>query len=185
MNYWKLLLGIFVVIFIGGCVYLYILTSPEKPVATVTTPTTTPSTDNSYFGQSTQTTTIVPVTPEAQATDPSEFTKNFYAWYLDGFKNITFSRSDKFKSEINNWLTPDFLQNWSAITQDSGSDPVLLAQDYFDSWITNMQTSITTQTATTSTVMLTLGTSSQKNILSVSLVKHDTSWRIDSVSRGK
>lgn len=181
MTYWKPLLFLFIIIFAGGLVYLYFLTAPSITIP-VPVPTKTTST-NSTFGQPAQNVPL-PKQISNQTSSPAQFAANFYTWYLQGLmSNQSFSNSNQFKSGITDWLTPDFITNWSTIIENTDMNPVLLAQDYANSWLTNINTSVVTQTATTTTVLVSLGTSSQIHNLTVDLMNiADGTWRIASVT---
>lgn len=180
MTYWKPLLSLFIIIFAGGLVYLYFLTVPKTTSSTLPTSTQTTSTVQ------VQPTPNVPVPQEIsnQTSSPAEFTKDFYAWYLQGImKDASFPNSDQFKSTIHNWLTPDFIANWQTMIENINVSPILLAQDYANSWSTNITASATSQTATTTSVLVSLGTISDLKRLVVELVPvTDGTWRISRIS---
>lgn len=172
MTYWKLLVSVLIIIVVGIALFLFFSSR-----GTSTGPATTST--GPRFGQPAQN---IPL--PNQTLSPTAFATNFYTWYLQGLMNDqTFDGSDQFKSTINNWLTPDFIANWSTIVENTDANPVLLAQDYANSWSTNVNTSVVSQTATTITVLVSLGISSELKKLTVELVRiTDGTWRIASVT---
>jgi hypothetical protein len=160
----KWLIGgiILLIVVIGAFVFLFIL--PRN---------TTLGTNTSSF----------PLSAEQKVTQPDAFVTNFYTWYLTEFSSdIQFDSNPKFIGAITNWLTPSFAANLKAISDSTEQDPILLAQDYQNSWLQNITTTILSSTPTTSNVLLSLGTPAEFHQLVVHLVLIGGVWHIDSVS---
>lgn len=115
---------------------------------------------------------------------PDAYVKSFYLWYLQVLsKDQNFSSSPDFKIQINKWLTPVFVANWDSIVTSTDEDPVLLSQDFQDSWITTIRAqAITTSSADSSTILLTLGDGTDTHQVIVHVTRAATGqWQIASV----
>jgi hypothetical protein len=180
MSNWKILLSLFGILIIIVCAVLYVLTAPPEP------PAPAPPQATSTTATVTQTPSIPVVVPQVQnqTASPTEFTKNFYTWYLQGLVNDQrFSGSDEFRSSVSRWLTPEFIAAWDSIIEQTNANPILLAQDYASSWSTNITTSIGTETATTTTIIVTLGVPREERKLIADLVRtNEGAWRIARVT---
>ena len=163
MKNWKIILPAALLILILG-ILLFFFLAQSKP-AQVTTPY------NPFADVSNN-----------PAETPDAYTSAFYTWYLQVLaKDQSYSSSPDFKTSIQKWLTPEFVANWNSIVENTDADPVLLSQDYQDSWLTNIRTAIVSQSATDSTVEISLGTGTDQQLLSVHLIRTDNQWRIASV----
>ncbi len=172
MNRLLFILGVFCVasLVLFG-LYFFFLRSPSSTGPTDTIPTTQPI-QNPYTGAT------------QKKVSPSEFTTIFYQWYLQGLaKGPAFSSSQEFTSSLSQWLTPSFISSLGALTDNTDSDPVLLAQDYQNSWYTHLSPQIIEQTETTSTVRLTLGMEADEHVVVVHLELTDGQWRISAVTQ--
>jgi serine/threonine protein kinase len=117
---------------------------------------------------------------------PSAAVASFYTWYLRGMiNNPRFTSSPEFKSSTPKWLSSDFINNWQKIVAAHGVDPVTLSQDYQKSWISSIAPLVTYQSATTSTIVVTLGTGSEVHGVRVHLVFSNGNWLISSVTPGE
>jgi hypothetical protein len=138
-------------------------------------------------GSGTETTVSTPPTSTPLSTmlaeqSPSEFVKYFYTWYLGGLsKDLAFSTSDTLAQGAGQWLTGDFSNNWQNAIDSTGTDPALLTQDYQDSWLSSIAATTQSQTAESATVLVTLGTDSHAQIVTVTLLKINGAWRISAV----
>ena len=166
---WKWILLVLVIVAAGVAYFFY-----SQKTAPVASPTTATSTG---FGQPAQ---YIPPPADQSSASPTTFVTGFYSWYLQGIANDPrFVLSDQYKSAINNWLTLDFISNWDSIVTNTNENPVLLSQDYADSWLNNINASVVSQTSTTTVVLVSLGTSSTPHKLTVELSPVDNNmWRI-------
>jgi hypothetical protein len=163
MKNWKIILPIVLVVLILGTLLFFFLT-PSKP-AQVTTPHD-PFADVS----------------NNPAETPDAYTSAFYTWYLQVLAtDQNFSSSPIFKSSISQWLTPEFVANWDSIVENTDQNPVLLSQDIQSSWASDIHTAINNQSATDSTVQVSLGTGTDQQLLTFHLVRTNNQWRIASV----
>lgn len=193
----KLWFAISGIVFIIAFIILYFVTAQKVTTPTVQLPVQPTPASSSTTGKntstgsvSTSTTTVVVTTNPAQnetllnkVAAPDEFTKNFYTWYLQGVtRNIKFVSTTQFSSTIGDWLTQDFALNFRDIASRTNGDPVLLAQDYQNSWATNIQTTVTDRSATSSTVILSMGNSSELHKVAVHLISAENTWRVSSVT---
>lgn len=171
MSYWKLSAFILVIVLIGVAIFFFFFSekAPTNP---------SPTTSTTGFGQPAQN-----ISPLNQTKSPTEFTTNFYAWYVQNFtSDVKFGITKESKSAINEWLTSEFAKNWDTIIANTESDPVLLAQDYQSSWLGTVHATVVDQTATTSTILVSLGTAAELHQLTVHLIFSNNEWRIDSVT---
>jgi hypothetical protein len=115
---------------------------------------------------------------------PTKVAENFYKWYLQNLKkNSTFTSLEPFKTSLSQWVTPEFIAAWSTTTQVSNIDPVLLSQDYQDSWVTTIKTQVIEGNQTTSTVVVSLGSEAELNEVLVHLIFINNKWIIFSIAR--
>ena len=115
--------------------------------------------------------------------DAQSFVWSFYDWYLHGVTgNLHFTTSAEFKSSLPKLLSADFIRNWQKIIDTTDVDPLLLTQDQLNSWISNIKTVAAYQSATTSTVLVSLGTGSETYNLRVHLTFMNNAWLISSVT---
>lgn len=171
---WKLIILALIIVIIGIAAYFFFFFILQKP-----NPETTITSIG--FGQPSQ---YIPPPFDQSPVSPTTFVTSFYSWYLQSTVNDPrFVLSDEYKTAIAKWLMPEFIANWNTIVENTNENPVLLAQDYADSWLTNIQASVTAQTATTTTVLVSLGIRSEIKTLNVELVNFtDGLWRISGVS---
>jgi hypothetical protein len=168
---------IIVLVLLAGLWFLSSQTSTQTPINTGTLPTyQNPFSGKPNPAQNTPT--------PAVAKSPADLTKGFYSWYIGGLiSDQSFVTSDEFKSHQTNWLTPRMIAEWQ-FTDVDGADPALQAQDFQDSWASDIQTSVQMQSATSTVVALTLGAENPLNIqhLLVTVVPVNGNWLIDSVT---
>lgn len=159
------------IIAVAGIVF-FILSRGSSP-----TSTTPASTNTSSLPSVPQNNTNIPQTPDA-------FAAAFYKWYVRGYSNTPhFTTSAPFTSSIGQWLTPDFVANFSSMEASVGLDPVLFSQDYATTWLSNISTIITAQNSTETDVLVSLGTGSDVQKLNVRIVPFNGSWRVAGVSK--
>ena len=191
MKWLKLILILLIAIaIIGAAVFFFFF--PKAP-AVQTVPN-----DNGYFsggtgtgasGQTPGAGGVVPIqatsTPTAaMEQSPADFAKGFYTWYLNGLvDNFKFSSSNDFTSSEANWLTPNFATNWQNLAAQTDANPFLLAQDYQNSWASDITASAENQSATSSAVLVTLGASSPSpQKVTAHLMSANGTWLIDSIT---
>jgi hypothetical protein len=166
MSYTKLLVFVLVIVAIGIGVFLF-WSSRDTASPSSQSPS---GLGNPASGTS--------ATPNSSA----EFVIAFYSWYIDGAtKNLRFADSSEFVSTINNWLTPEFVQKWNYLIQQTNANPVLLAQDFDASWKDAVHASVSSQTAEETIVQVTFGTS--QHTVYAHLMQQNGSWRIASVTQ--
>lgn len=181
MSYGKMLGVVALIAGVAVAVLLFIAYRQGSSIPSI--PSSVPAQTNTT--QSTAPTPVIPSpTPTPPGASAADFTASFYSWYLQGLSSThAFTNSNTFTSGIGNWLTPAFAAKWASIAADSGADPVLLSQDYGPSWSSNIKTAIVNQTATTATIHVSLGDSTDQQQLDVHLVASGGNWRIDSVTQ--
>jgi hypothetical protein len=117
---------------------------------------------------------------------PSHLVTSFYRWYLHRYmSDLHFKSSPGFGSSLATRLSPDFISNWQKILNTHDVDPVLLSQDYGNTWISNIKTSVAYESTTKGTVLVSLGTGSDIHNLRVHLVFMNNRWLISSVTPGE
>ncbi len=169
----KFVLLILSLVLLIACGIYFIFLRQSPPLNNPTPPPTF-----SGFGKPAESTPLL-----NETSSPLDFTFNFYTWYLQNLsRDQSFTSSSRFQSESEQWLTTDFASNWNNIVQSSESDPVLLTQDYQDSWASNVQVTPLSQTATSTSFLVALGTSEQLHQIRVTLIPFDNTWRIKSVA---
>jgi hypothetical protein len=123
---------------------------------------------------------VTPASPSAPP--PTAIAQGFYAWYLRGeINDENFASSSDYTSGLSQWLTPNFLANYQTAAANTDVNPFTQSQDYEDSWATNIQTTIISQTNTLSTILVTLGTGSDTQNLILQLLPIGGYWKIDSI----
>ena len=115
---------------------------------------------------------------------PADVVTSLYRWYINGLAaNIHFTSSPEYKTSLPTWLTQDFISHLESTATQIDADPILLAQDYGSSWLTNMTVTMQNKTIDQSTVILTLGVRREVRILNIHLVYTQHTWLIDSISQ--
>lgn len=170
MRMWALvLLGAIVV---GGVAVLML--RPPQP---------TPPPNSTAYVPPNNSATVSPSSTSTASQTPDVFVEAFYTWYMQGMQtDVHFTSSTDFQSGIGQWLTPEFIADFQNRTDADEQDPVLLAQDFASSWPSNIQASLVAQSSTSSTVIVSLGTGIQLQKMSVTLLRTDAGWRIDSIA---
>jgi hypothetical protein len=165
MKYWKIIVVVAVVVIL---VIITITTLLLRPVATTTeTPIQNP------FANA--------VTSE---TNPSTFVKNCFQAYIPAYiAELSVTSPTQFSNYAAACFTPDFIAQWPNIVSSTDSDPVLLSQDYYNSWKTDISAITASQSQTTSSVILNLGAGSELVQLEVNLQLTPSGWRISSVTK--
>jgi hypothetical protein len=125
-----------------------------------------------------------PISSDQQVPQPDVYATNFYKWYILQFKNdVDFNATPDLKKQLLTWVTPQFADQFENIIQSTGSDPVLLAQDYQDSWLTDVSSSVLSNSGTAATILVSLGSVNDLHQLVVNLVLVDGYWRVNSVTK--
>ncbi len=113
---------------------------------------------------------------------PTTFASGFYAWYLSNLEHDQgFIVSDSFANDVTKWLTPEFIAEFPRLIDETGTSPILLAQDYYASWMTSITSKVATQSATEADVIVTLGKDTETHKLLLHLVKKGSQWLISSI----
>ncbi len=117
----------------------------------------------------------------------STFTSNCFASYIQSFvANIKNNNlSENVPTGADSCFTETFIQQWPSITSSTESDPVLISQDYYPSWINNVSSSVITQSQSSATVLVNIGTGTEIEQLIASLEFTPQGWRISGVSSAK
>ncbi len=127
---------------------------------------------------------LFPVSTDQKELQPEVFTTNFYKWYIVQFKNnVGVASTAEFKNTLSNWLSPAFTANFDTLVQNTGSDPLILAQDYQNSWLTTISATVLSSTPTTASLLVTLGSGTELHQLIVNLALIKGYWHIDSVTQ--
>jgi|GEM_PF-3037193 len=102
-----------------------------------------------------------------------------YKAYLNAYINQTkYNNPVQFKQITDACFTPEFVANWQNIVDHTDSDPVLLAQDYDQSWLTSQNVQILSD----GIALLTLGSGPKSEKLIVQYQTVPDGWRISGVS---
>lgn len=187
---WTILIALAVIAFGGAAMFLvYTYGGSSAPAQQQQNPATQPFTQTgpshpAVTGSSgaSQTGSTVPSVPTADMErSPSAFVVGFYKWYLDGLAtDQAFSVSNTFVNGRTKWLSPKLAASWGSIAENTGSDPVLLAQDFLPSWFQGITASTTKQSTGSGTVVVSWSGSAPE--IQVVLVSSNDGWLIDSVS---
>lgn len=163
---WKIIIAIIVLLALGIGGVLLLRKPAPAPIDNQNQGTTFPTGSNNTV-----------------AADTADiFAGKFYAWYLHGMASTpNFSDSQTFSSQISQWLTPSFAANWFTIAGDSGVDPALQSQDFQPTWVSNIKTSILSESTNETSVLVSLGTAGNLQRTKVAVVRDGTEWRIASI----
>ena len=169
MKLWHLIALILIIAFVGGAIFLKLWSTPSTPVQT----NQNQQTGGGFTGGTTK--------PPAEA---DQFAAAFYNWYLQNLKqNPTFPDPDIRNQIFAPWLSSNFIANWDTIGNTIDADPALLASDNPETWGPGVFSSLLSQTSSTATVRVTVGSGTSAHGFIVKLVKgSDGGWRIDSVA---
>jgi hypothetical protein len=119
-----------------------------------------------------------------QASDPEQVVRQCYAWYLQYSAKNKYLTFDQLASQptIQRCFTPEFIHSWKDDFDTSDDDPIFVDISYYDSWLTNISTRLTSKLAQGSTVDVVLGTGEELHALTVGLQKIGENWQISSVT---
>jgi hypothetical protein len=125
--------------------------------------------------------TQFPIAPQNSSSSPiSQIVKDCYSWYINAyFVNSGSAASDQQATQC---FTTNFITQWTTLAENTGGDPVVLAQDYQPSWLNNITVTVLNQMATSSSVLVSLGTDQELKQLIVQLTPDEKGlWKIQSV----
>jgi len=106
-----------------------------------------------------------------------------YTWYLEVYSRGATPQQVAARPEAAQCFTPSFIASWDSLIQSTGSDPVLLSQDYGISWSSHISATTVGQSIHSSDQQVTLGEGSDQTTVVAHLVEtQDQHWQIDSVS---
>ena len=106
--------------------------------------------------------------------------RDCYQWYVNAYAKLEPPAAQPTPdSKAIQCFTPAFIASWRH--NDSGVDPVLLAQDYFESWLSSVQTTLVYATPVDVTVKTVLGTGSEARTILVRVTKDNDAWQIAAV----
>jgi hypothetical protein len=115
---------------------------------------------------------------------PDTFSTDFYKWYIaNKEKDSGFPSTNQLTTEFTQWATPQFILQYQSAKDDPDldADPILFAQDDPRGWGPGMTGTIVSQTDTTSTVTVVIGTGSI-HTYTLQLNKDNGHWLINSIS---
>lgn len=114
---------------------------------------------------------------------PEHTISTCYTWYVDIYSHDTVTIDDIMKRpELADCFTQSFLSTWEERRTSVEADPVLLTQDYQDSWkITPASTRIIGQSVRSEDVEVTIGAGTAQIQVIAHLVREGNLWKIDSV----
>jgi hypothetical protein len=120
----------------------------------------------------------------AVPTTNNEFLVSCFKRWITNFAAIPETPSerdslDRSDEEIkDSCLTSNFRQNWNSIGDRTDADPFLIAQDYQESWKTN----VTVRSLSHFNAVVILGTGREQRCLLVVLKEENSAMKIDSTS---
>ena len=166
MKHWKLFaVFVLVIVFLFGIFIFFFPSQNPQP----TTPATNPFNNI--------------VDPQPNNSSISTFVascyKTYIQWYVSNNKSANPSQSIPDPSRC---FTSDFINQWPGIITNTEGDPVLLAQDYGNSWMSNINAMVSNQSQTAASVTLSLGSGNELRQLLVQLQLTSNGWRISSVT---
>jgi hypothetical protein len=142
-----------------------------------------------FFTKSTPQQTNNPTTnPFANSVDSNQGLEDFSArcfkTYVSNYiaKQNSASDSPQLNQFAQSCFTSNFINQWATIANESDSDPVLLSQDYYNSWETDATVSVLSQSSTDATELVNLGTGSETLQLIAQLQMTPNGWRISDIS---
>lgn len=116
---------------------------------------------------------------QIQTDSPIDTVRTCYAWYVQasGYGGNVFSAQEQ--KETSACFTSNFISFWN--TDESGGDPILLAQYVGKTW-NNISVRPISQSINSSDILVTMGTGAEQNQVVAHVVKNNGTWKIDSVS---
>jgi len=166
----KILVTVFVILFFLAILGLILFSAlrPKNaptPVANVQFPTGT------SYSQVMQT---------SHSQSPTEFITAFYTWYLaQATKDPAFPETDSRSTLLSPWLTQDFITNWDTIADETDGNPVLQSQELPTQWENNIQAKVVTQSAASTTLLVSLGNPAIEVV--AHLVQVSGEWKLSRV----
>lgn len=126
-----------------------------------------------------------PMASEIECVSPKETVLHFYRWYLNEIKDNKYPLTKNYKGnklKINHWVSSSLLHKLKEIQSRDAMDYDYFtnAQDFFESWLTHIDTEVTKQTLSHSEVQLSLGEKDSLKNYKVEL-NQESCWKIESV----
>lgn len=120
-----------------------------------------------------------------ECASPQQTVLHFYHWYLNEVKNERYPLAQNYngdKTSITQWISPSLLNKLmnGTLRDEIDYDYFTYAQDFSDSWLTNINAKVIKQTLSHSEVQLSLGEKDSLSQYQVEL-NHKSCWKIDSV----
>jgi hypothetical protein len=171
MKYWKILLALVLVILIAIIAAGYFFFAKSAPVAA-------PFAANPFADD-------VETGTANQVTSPAAFSANFFKWYIGNREtDPSFPSTDQLSNLFTKWMTPAFILKYQSEVGDPNidADPILFAQDDPRGWGSGITGTVLSQTDTTSSVQVVIGSGSLAHTYTLQLVKSNNQWLIDSIS---
>ena len=169
-NRWILILVIFILIIIIGVFISVLFLQPKH--ALVLPLSTNPFADSALIGNSNL------------VVSPDTFAINFYKWYIGNREvNPSFPTSDQLTTSFTQWATSSFILQYQSTINDPGTDadPILYAQDDPRGWGSGITGTILSQTNTTSSVKVVIGSGTIHTYI-VQLIKNNGQWFVNSIT---
>lgn len=162
-------IGLFFLIIVGAIVFKLIYPSSSKPATTNIAP-------DPFADISPQVQTIYTDSPYRAAV-------TCYHWYVHVYINEANANLVASRPEASQCYTQDFIDKWPALIDSTGSDPILLSQDYGLTWESSIQATTFGQSVNSTDEKVVLGTGTEQKELIVHLVADQSgAWKIQSVS---
>lgn len=139
---------------------------------------------SSQVPQQTANLPMVQQTPTAtNVQGPDGLASSCYKWYISYFANTSSKPSETdYQNGVNACFTSEFINSWPS-GENVDMDPVLLSQDYQNSWVDSVRTTVLASSVTTGSVLIQLGTGSTEKDLLLTLEKTSLGWRISNVAK--
>jgi ribosomal protein L21E len=119
-----------------------------------------------------------------QTDSPATFSVNFYKWYIGNREtDPSFPSTDQLASSFTQWMTPAFILKYQSEVGDVNidADPILFAQDDPRGWGAGITGTVVSQTDTSSSVQVVIGSGSLAHTYTLQLIKSNGQWLIDSI----
>lgn len=122
-------------------------------------------------------------TVKIQNDTPEHTISTCYTWYVEIYSHDNVTIDDIMKRpELADCFTQSFLSTWEARRTSVEADPVLLTQDYQDSWKTSpASTRIIGQSVRSEDVEVTIGAGTAQIQVIAHVIREGNLWKIDSV----
>jgi hypothetical protein len=131
-----------------------------------------------YAAQQTTTGLSTSSLSAAETAEITRLTTSCISWYVKEYASLrppaAVGTED---TQTKSCFTSSFINSWAK--NQSGVDPVIFAQDYYESWLTATESRILNASASEVAVLVTMGTDQEAQPVLLRVIRERGAWKID------